>query len=127
MITSPSALIIEDDESLATIFAEALNTVDFKTEIIRDGGLAMTRLATTEPDVVILDLHLPNVSGKDILHHIQTDQRLRATRVMIVTADAALVDSLQDEADLALLKPVSFHQLRDLAARLRPPDTLDLK
>lgn len=126
MTTSPSALIIEDDESLATIFAEALNTIDFKTEIIRDGGLAITRLTTTEPDVVILDLHLPNVSGKDILHHIQTDHRLQATRVMIVTADAALVDSLQDEADLALLKPVSFHQLRDLAARLCPPDALDL-
>ena len=127
MTVSPSALIIEDDESLATIFAEALNTIDFKTEIIRDGGLAMTRLAAIKPDVVILDLHLPNVSGKDILHHIQTDTRLQATRVMIVTADAALADSLQDEADLALLKPVSFHQLRDLAARLRPPDTLELE
>ena len=126
MTTFPSALIIEDDENLATIFAEALNTIDFKTEIIRDGYLAMIRLEATVPDVVILDLHLPNVSGKEILHHIQTDLRLRATRVMVVTADAALADSLEDEADLALLKPVSFHQLRDLAARLRPPDTLDL-
>ncbi len=108
------------------IFAEALKTVEYDTEIIQDGQLALDRLAETTPAVVVLDLHLPHVSGPDILHQIRTDPRFAKTRVMVVTADSALADSLEDEADLVLLKPISFNQLRDLASRLRPPDTLDL-
>lgn len=52
------------------------------------------------------------------------DERFAATRVMVVTADSALGNSVKDEADPILLKPISFSQLRDLAARLRPPDRL---
>ena len=124
---NPFALIIEDDAKISTIFAQALKTVEYETEIVQDGQLAMQRLAETTPHVVVLDLHLPNVPGPEILHQIRSDERFAETRVMVVTADSALADSLQDEADLILLKPISFNQLRDLAARLRPPDTLDLE
>ncbi len=123
---NPFALIIEDDSKISTIFAQALKTVEYETEIIHDGQLAIQRLAETTPHVVVLDLHLPTVSGPEILHQIRSDERFAETRVMVVTADSALADTLQDEADLVLLKPISFNQLRDLAARLRPPDTLDL-
>jgi len=126
MAVNPLAIIIEDDRKLATIFAEALKTVDFEIEIVQDGQAAMARLSHISPAVVVLDLHLPNVSGPHILRHIRSEPRLAKTRVMIVTADAALAESLEDEADLVLLKPTSFAQLRDLAARLRPPDTTDL-
>ncbi len=126
MSNYPLALIIEDDAKISMIFAEALKTVEYDTEIIQDGQLALDRLAETTPAVVVLDLHLPHVSGPDILHQIRTDPRFAKTRVMVVTADSALADSLEDEADLVLLKPISFNQLRDLASRLRPPDTLDL-
>lgn len=126
MMTYPTALIIEDDDKISRIFAEALKTVEYETEVVRDGQAALDRLAKTIPDIVILDLHLPNVSGPEILHQLRADERLAKTRVMIVTADSALAESLEDDADLVLLKPVSFNQLRDLAARLRPPDTLDI-
>ncbi len=123
MSKTPLALIIEDDPKLSTIFAETLKLAEFKTETIADGQVALERLTTIVPDVVVLDLHLPHVSGREILHQIRADDRLAQTRVMIVTADAAMADSLKDEADLSLLKPVSIHQLHDLATRLRPPDT----
>lgn len=126
MSNYPSALIIEDDAKISTIFAEALKTVEYETEIIQDGQIALDRLAEMTPDVVVLDLHLPHVSGPNILRQIRAESRFAKTRVMVVTADSALADSLEDEADLVLLKPISFNQLRDLAARLRPPDTLDL-
>ena len=119
-MTLPFALIIEDDPKLAIIFSESLKLAEFQTEIIRDGQAALERLAETVPDVVVLDLHLPFVSGRSILQRIRADGRLNETRVMVVTADAALADTLQSEADLALLKPVSVKQLRDLAVRLRP-------
>lgn len=123
MPKTPLALIIEDDPKLSTIFAETLKMAEFETETIADGQVALERLTTIVPDVVVLDLHLPQVSGREILHQIRADERLAHTRVMVVTADAAMADSLGDAADLSLLKPVSIHQLHDLATRLRPPDT----
>lgn len=112
------ALIIEDDMDLSTIFSEALKAGGFETEVIRDGNTAVQRLAATTPDVVVLDLHLPRVSGIDILHQIRADARLAETRVVVVTADARMAETLHDRADLVLVKPVSFTQLRDLAVRL---------
>jgi two-component system response regulator AdeR len=111
-------LIIEDDDDLAVIFSEALQAAAFKTEIIQSGDQALARLAVTTPDVVVLDLHLPRVAGMDILHQIRADARLAKTRVIVATAHPRMAESLRDEADLVLLKPISFSQLRDLAAIL---------
>lgn len=124
MPKTPLALIIEDDPKLSMIFTETLKLADFETETVLDGQRALERLSALVPDVVVLDLHLPYVSGQDILQHIRADARLTHTRVMVVTADAALADSMEDEADLSLLKPVSIRQLRDLAVRLRPSDAI---
>lgn len=125
-MTNPFALIIEDDPNLATIFAEALQMAEFETEIVHDGKTALAQLAATTPAVVILDLHLPHVSGQTILQQIRADGRLAKTRILLATADALMAESLWEEADLVLLKPIGFHQLRDLAKRLRPPDIIGL-
>ena len=122
MNTQPLALIVEDDYEQGSIFQEALRLAEFETELIRDGSSAITRLNETQPNVVILDLHLPLVSGKEILHHIRADRRLSNTRVVLATADPGTADMIEQEADLVLIKPISFIQLRDLAVRLRPPD-----
>jgi len=114
------AMIIEDNEDLAIIFAEALQAAGFETDIIQDGETAVAQLETSIPRIIILDLHLPHVSGEEILKGIRSDQRFDDTRVIIATADPRMADMLKDEADLVLLKPISFGQLRDLAARLAP-------
>jgi DNA-binding response OmpR family regulator len=119
-MNDPFALIVEDDVRLAEIFSFALQAAEFQTEISRDGAAAVTRLAETIPDVVLLDLHLPHYSGSEILRQIRADARLSQTRVILATADGRLAESLRDEADLVLLKPISPTQLRDLAKRLRP-------
>jgi CheY-like chemotaxis protein len=115
------ALIVEDHEDIATVFSEALQAIDFETEIIGSGDLALTRLAATTPDLVILDLNLPRVTGAEILHHIRTDARLKNIRVIVATAYPDMARGLDDEADLVLLKPISFRQMRDLAARMMSP------
>jgi two-component system cell cycle response regulator DivK len=124
-MTNPFALIIEDDIKLATIFAEALRMAQFETEIVLDGQAALNRLAATTPALVVLDLHLPHVSGSELLAHIRADERLAKTRVMLATADPLMAEPLRGQANLVLIKPISFHQMRDLAQRLRPPDITD--
>lgn len=122
----PLALIIEDDEEQVSIFAEALRRAEYETEIAQDGHLALTRLGEIVPDLVVLDLHLPYVSGREILTQIRTSNRLTHTRVIVATAAPSTADMLRHEADLVLIKPISFIQLRDLATRMRPHDTVDL-
>ncbi len=118
----PLALIIEDDSKLSNIFSLTLQSAEFNTEVALDGQVAMKRLANLIPDIILLDLHLPHISGIDILRRIKSDDRLAKTKVMVATADALLAEELQDEADLILLKPISTSQLRDLAVRFRPLD-----
>ncbi len=114
----PFALIVEDDIELSDIFAVVLQASGMNTEIVRDGSLALPRISATSPDVVLLDMHLPNLSGMDILSQLRADPNLKATRVVIVTADALLARASEVEADLALIKPVTFAQISDLTARL---------
>jgi two-component system, cell cycle response regulator DivK len=122
-MSNPLALIIEDDENLADIFSLALRRAQFEVEIVQEGDKALTRLTEVVPAIVILDLHLPHVSGETILHQLRADQRLAGTRVILATADAFLAGELREEADLVLLKPISPGQLRELASRLRPSNT----
>ena len=66
-MSNPLALIIEDDENQADIFSLALRRARFEVEIVQEGDKALTRLTEIVPAIVILDLHLPHVSGEMIL------------------------------------------------------------
>jgi CheY-like chemotaxis protein len=114
----PLAMIIEDHEDAAVIFANALRGTGFEIEVIRTGDVALTRLAETTPAVVILDLHLPRVSGAEILRQIRADVRLAGVYVIVATAYPNLAMRLSARADQTFFKPVSYIQLRDLAFHL---------
>ncbi len=115
---SELAFVVEDDEDLATIFTEALQSSDYQVETIRDGSIARERLNQAEPHIVVLDMHLPGVSGADLLTQIRSDERLKHTVVVLATADARLGEAYTEVADFVLIKPITFTQLRDLTTRL---------
>ena len=119
---SELALIIEDDEDLASIFAEALRGIGYEVELVADGRAAQERLKNgTPPFLILLDMHLPHVSGADLLTNlIKQDERFAKTMVIITTADARMGDTYGDQVDFVLIKPISFVQLRDLTSRLMP-------
>jgi len=119
MNDNPFALVIEDDPDAAAIFSEALKAAGFEVEIIETGDKALERLNVTTPAMIVLDMHLPYVAGPEILRHVRADPQLAETQVIVATADPSMAESLHDQADLVLLKPISFSQLRDLAKRLR--------
>ena len=117
-MTKPLALIIEDDPQLNTIMSITLQA-DFDIETYTDGTAGLSRLKHTIPNVVVLDLNLPGVPGREILQSIRSDERLSKTRIILTTADERQAETLRDEADIVLLKPVSPSQLKELALRLR--------
>jgi two-component system cell cycle response regulator DivK len=120
---STLALIIEDDEDLASIFAEALRGVGFEVEHVADGRVAQERLKNKEaPYLVLLDMHLPHVSGADLLMDMKNDDRFKDTIIIITTADARMGETYGEKADFVMIKPISFVQLRDLTSRLKPKE-----
>lgn len=119
MEIKPLALVIEDNEDQNLVFTTALQKAGYEVESIFSGEIARQRVAETTPEMVILDLHMPDVDGNVILSDIRAEKRLRHTRVILATADAAFADSLQPQADLVLLKPISFSQLNQLASRYK--------
>jgi len=116
-MAKPFVLIVEDDPKLNDIISITLQD-DFEFEACKDGNSALERLKIIIPNIVVLDLNLPGTSGVDILTYIRSDKRLERTRVILATADERQAETLTDEADIILLKPVSPAQLRELALRI---------
>lgn len=122
MAKNPLAYIIEDNQDAVTIFQSALELAAYDVEVAYDGAVAQEHLTEIVPDLIVLDLHIPNVTGDILLRQIRSDERLKDTRVFLATADANMAAQLRDQAELVLLKPISFTQLRELAERFRPKD-----
>lgn len=126
MMHKPIAFIIEDDAKLGNVFSLALQLVQIDAELIADGKTALTRLSETTPDLIILDLHLPYVSGDEILRVIRANDRLAQVPVILATADSRQADYLQEQAEIVLLKPISPKQLAELAIRLLNKPILEI-
>ena len=118
--TKPLALIIEDNADQNLVFTMALIKAGYATESIHNGTDAQRRLSEVVPHIVILDLHMPDIDGNILLAQIRSDERLSHVNVILATANAVFAEALQSQAELVLLKPVSFSQLTELASRFYP-------
>jgi CheY-like chemotaxis protein len=115
----PSALLIEDDTVLSMLFSEALGwDIDLEIELIYDGQSAVDRLNGAPVDIVIMDLHLPNISGKEILDQIRRNPQWNQTKVLVMSADVFAIEDIQDKADLTIVKPIDLSEFRQLVAQL---------
>lgn len=110
-------LLVEDDQSLALGLRTALNREGFTINAVENGGMALSVVSSETPDIVILDLGLPDMDGIDVL------KQIRKTHVdlpvLILTARSSLDDKVQGlglGADDYLAKPF---EVPELVARLR--------
>jgi len=118
-MTRPLAIIIEDDPHLNEIMTLTLEA-DFEINSCADGTSGWHRLSEVTPHIIVLDLNLPGMPGREILKKVRGDERFQTTKVILTTADERQAETLTDVADIVLLKPVSPTQLRELALRLKP-------
>lgn len=120
-MTERFALIIEDQEEIADIYSNALSLADFETQIIYDGKEALEQLEHLSPQLVILDMNLPRVSGHYLFKQMRTMRHLVNVPVIICTANTVMANAMKaeiNETDFILVKPVSIHQLRGLVDRI---------
>ena len=119
---TPSVLIIEDDRDIAAYYRHVLDMAGYRTGIAANGKTALEKLYQDPPDIVLLDLSLPGVSGVEILKLLKSDEKLMGTRVVVVTGYSQIAENLPVEPDLVMMKPVSPGQLAELVWRLLEHD-----
>ncbi len=118
----PSALIIEDDRDIVALFRHVMDLAGYRTEIVLHGRVAVEYLSKTRPDIVLLDLGLPGVSGVEILRMMRSDERLKNVPVVVITAHSHLIDTLPVKPQLVLIKPVNVEQMTNLVLRICPTE-----
>ncbi|TVR22613.1 MAG: response regulator [Anaerolineaceae bacterium] len=112
-------LIAEDNIDLRQIFAHAFDKSHFEIHVTSDGAEAIVYLQHGLPDVLILDINMPNVSGFEVLRYVRENQRTKDVKVVVVTGNVMAAQAPEaDYADLVLIKPVDIGDLVLLSERL---------
>jgi DNA-binding response OmpR family regulator len=109
-------LVVDDEPMVAEVVATYLRRDGFSVDVVRDGRSALKRLDESAPSLVVLDIMLPGVDGREILSRIRKDGN---TPVILLTAlgeEADRIVGLELGADDYVTKPFSP---RELAARVR--------
>lgn len=78
-------LLVEDDLFIADIYSTKLSEAGFKVEIIKNGGKVLEKLRKEKPDLLLLDIVLPEFSGWEILREIKKDQNLKDLKIIILS------------------------------------------
>jgi two-component system, OmpR family, phosphate regulon response regulator PhoB len=130
-LTKPLVLVVEDEAALATMLRYNLEKQGFRVEEATDGQEALTRIAEAQPDLVLLDWMLPQMSGLEVCRQIRRRSATRDLPVIMVTArtdDQDAVRGLNTGADDYIAKPFSMDALlARIRALLRRSNSLPVK
>ena len=121
-MNKPSALIVEDDRDIVALFRHVMDLAGYRTEIALHGKVAVDYLMQRTPDIVLLDLNLPGVSGSEILAMMRADEHLKSVPVVVITAHAHLIATLPIQPELVLIKPVNIEQMSNLIVKICPTE-----
>jgi two-component system response regulator RegX3 len=114
--TSTSVLLVEDEDSFIDALTLGLAREGFSVRVARDGAAALELFDIVQPDVVLLDVMLPHVSGLDVCRELRSRSDVP---ILLVTARSSEIDvvvGLEVGADDYITKP---YRMRELVARMR--------
>ena len=115
-MSTPTILLVEDEESFIDALLVGLKREGFRVEVARDGFEALERFDIVRPDLVLLDVMLPKISGIDVCRQLRKRTQVP---IIMVTAKGAEIDTvvgLEVGADDYVTKP---YRIRELVARMR--------
>jgi two-component system, OmpR family, response regulator RegX3 len=117
-MTDPATtvLVVEDEESFVDALTIGLKREGFRVEVARDGPEALRMFDTVRPDLVLLDVMLPGISGIDVCREIRSRSEVPIIMVSARTSEIDTVVGLEVGADGYVPKP---YRLRELVARIR--------
>lgn len=121
-MSTQRALIVDDSDVLRRLIEMCLRPVGFEVAAASSGAEALEKASSFEPDLVILDIGLPDMTGWDVLAALRESEVTAATKVMILSGyEDANSEAQRLGADAALVKPFRNDELRSLAIDLAGP------
>ncbi len=121
-------LVVEDNELNLKLFCDLLRAHDFAAEPVRDGREAVARARDFDPQLVVMDIQMPHVTGLELIQRMKLDPRLQAIPIMAVTAYAGHDDEERIRAAGAnayVSKPISLVRFMEEVRALVPTDTAE--
>jgi len=109
-------LVVEDDPSVRNLMTTTLKSNDYKYIVAANGEEAIRQASTCNPDIVLLDLGLPDIDGVDVITKIRTWSNMPIIVISARSEDSDKIEALDSGADDYLTKPFS---VEELLARLR--------
>ncbi len=95
-------LFIDDDQFISTLYSNKLREDGFEVVTVHSGAKALQLLKTMQPAAIVLDLHLPDIDGTEVLHTIRASNKLKHTPVLVLST--GYVKSLMNE-----VSPLEVH------------------
>ena len=123
--TEKSILVIEDEDNIAIALDFLLGREGYAHERIASGGGALDRIRSLRPDLVLLDIMLPEISGYEICQQVREDPSLSEVRILMMTARGSAVErrkGLAMGADGFISKPFDLKELRTELRRILDPE-----
>ena len=114
-------LVVEDEDNIAIALDYLLSREGYAHDRIATGRGAVERIRATHPDLVLLDVMLPEVSGYEICQAVRLDADLRDVKILMMTARGSAIErrkGLALGADGFITKPFELKELRDEVRRL---------
>lgn len=108
-------LIVEDEADTAEMLAEMVHLSGYQAECTYNGKSAINMLTSLKPDLVLLDIVMPGISGLDVLNFMRCDPRLIGIPVIVISSNSLPSDKqtcLEAGARDYLIKPVSYTDLK---------------
>lgn len=115
-MNKPLILVVEDDKSVRNLMTTTLKAHDYKLIVAVNGKTAILEASSHNPDIVLLDLGLPDMDGIDVIKKIRTWSTMPIIVISARSEDRDKINALDSGADDYLTKPFS---VEELLARLR--------
>jgi CheY-like chemotaxis protein len=115
-----TVMIIEDEEDAAELFAEMMRVSGYRVVKTSKSTPAIEIMTTEKPDVILLDIMMPELSGFDIMRLMRNDPVLSNIPVVVITAKgmpADIKNGMEAGASTYLTKPVGFLDLKEAVER----------
>ena len=115
-MNKPLILVVEDDAPVRNLITTTLKAHDYKFITAQNGNNAIMEASSRNPDIVLLDLGLPDIDGVEVIERIRTWSEMPIIVISARSEDKDKIDALDAGADDYLTKPFS---VEELLARLR--------